>query len=117
VAPRRGTIHVPAAVSAVAIRTRTTCPTTAALHLASWWNPLVDLGVVDVGDIEMPSGDTELSMARLEEAVAASPPLASSLSSRWLITPFALPDVTGRCPPRGRGASVGIHFPTPTPTP
>jgi len=34
-------------------------------------DPLVDLGVVDLGDVEMPSGETEKSLGRLE---AVSPP-------------------------------------------
>src|SRR5471030_2300371 len=38
-------------------------------HLALGVDPLIDLGVVDVGDIEMPSGDTESSLERLERAV------------------------------------------------
>ena len=32
-------------------------------------DPLTDLRVADAGDVEMPSGDTELSLRRLEEAV------------------------------------------------
>src|SRR5580658_8627004 len=38
-------------------------------HLALGVDPLVELGVVDVGDVEMPPGDTELSLERLEKAV------------------------------------------------
>src|SRR5271165_2104075 len=37
--------------------------------LALGVDPLVELGVVDVGDVEMPSGETELSCGRLESAV------------------------------------------------
>ena len=33
-------------------------------------DPLADLGVVDVGDVEMPPGNMELSLKRLEDAVA-----------------------------------------------
>ena len=38
-------------------------------HLALGVDPLTDLRVADAGDVEMPSGDTELSLRRLEEAV------------------------------------------------
>src|SRR6516164_9642613 len=38
-------------------------------HLALGVDPLVELKVADAGDVEMPSGDTELSLRRLEEAV------------------------------------------------
>src|SRR5271169_2616793 len=41
-------------------------------HLALGVDPLVELKVADAGDIEMPSGDTELSLRRLEEAVHRS---------------------------------------------
>ena len=37
--------------------------------LALGVDPLVDLAVVDLGDVEMPSGDTELSLRRLEQRV------------------------------------------------
>ncbi|MEV0247174.1 agmatinase [Nocardia sp. NPDC050712] len=40
-------------------------------HLALRVDPLTDLRVVDGGDIEMPPGDTALSMTRLREAVTA----------------------------------------------
>ncbi len=38
-------------------------------HLALGVDPLAELKITDVGDIELPSGDTELSLRRLEEAV------------------------------------------------
>src|SRR5215470_1315461 len=38
-------------------------------HLALGVDPLTDLKVADAGDIEMPSGQTEVSLQRLEEAV------------------------------------------------
>jgi agmatinase len=38
-------------------------------HLALGVDPLVELGVVDAGDVEMPPGDIEASLARLEAAV------------------------------------------------
>ena len=38
-------------------------------HLALGVDPLAELRIADAGDVEMPSGDTELSLRRLEEAV------------------------------------------------
>src|SRR5580700_5486696 len=38
-------------------------------HLALDVDPLVELAVVDVGDVMMLSGETETALARLEEAV------------------------------------------------
>ena len=38
--------------------------------LALGLDPLVELGVVDLGDVEMPSGETERSLALLEDRVA-----------------------------------------------
>ncbi len=38
-------------------------------HLALGVDPLTELAVADAGDVEMPSGDTELSLRRLEDAV------------------------------------------------
>src|SRR5580700_12337425 len=38
-------------------------------HLALGVDPLVELGVVDIGDVEMPPGDIDASLARLEVAV------------------------------------------------
>src|ERR1700730_15734429 len=52
-------------------------------HLALRVDPLAELRVADAGDVEMPSGDTELSLRRLEAAVQA----ASSAG--------ALPDILG----------------------
>src|SRR6266487_1291927 len=40
-------------------------------HLALGVDPLAELKVADAGDIEMPSGDTERSLQRLEESVQA----------------------------------------------
>lgn len=79
-------------------------------HLALGVDPLVELGVVDVGDIEMPSGDTELSIARLEEAVAriaASGAIPLVLGGDHTI---ALPDVTGVARHVGWGRVSVIHF-------
>ena len=79
-------------------------------HLALGVDPLVELGVVDVGDIEMPSGDTELSIARLEEAVAriaASGAIPLVLGGDHTIAP---PDVTGVARHVGWGRVSVIHF-------
>jgi len=47
----------------------TTCPMTGAGPTSLGRGPLLELGVVDVGDVEMPPGNTELSLQRLEAAV------------------------------------------------
>ena len=41
-------------------------------HLALGVDPLAELRVADAGDVEMPSGETEASLARLEHAVLAA---------------------------------------------
>lgn len=71
---------------------------------------LRDLGVVDCGDIEMPSGDTDTSLRRLEEAVA-------TIARRGAIPivlggdhTIALPDVTGVAHHVGWGRVAVIHF-------
>jgi agmatinase len=79
-------------------------------HLALGVDPLVELPVVDVGDIEMPSGDTEASLARLEAAVttvAASGALAVILGGDHTV---ALPDITGVANHVGWGRVSVIHF-------
>ena len=79
-------------------------------HLALDVDPLVELAVVDVGDVEMPSGDTELSLQRLEEAVAriagtgAVPVVLGGDHS------IALPDATGVARHVGWGRVSLIHF-------
>jgi agmatinase len=79
-------------------------------HLALDVDPLVELGVVDVGDIEMPSGDTELSLQRLEAAVqriSESGAIPVILGGDHTI---ALPDATGVARHRGWGRVSMIHF-------
>lgn len=79
-------------------------------HLALGVDPLVELGVVDVGDIEMPSGDTETSIARLEEAIATittARPVPIVLGGDHTI---ALPDVSGVARHVGWGRVSVIHF-------
>jgi agmatinase len=79
-------------------------------HLALGVDPLVDLAVVDVGDVEMPPGDTPLSLERLEgavESVARSGAVPVILGGDHTI---ALPDVTGVARHVGWGRVSVIHF-------
>jgi agmatinase len=79
-------------------------------HLALDVDPLLELGVVDVGDIEMPSGDTELSIQRLEAAVqriSDSGAVPVILGGDHTI---ALPDATGVARHVGWGRVSMIHF-------
>jgi agmatinase len=79
-------------------------------HLALGVEPLSELGVVDAGDVVMLSGETELSLNRLEEAVAlvaAAGPVPVILGGDHTI---ALPDVTGVARSRGWGRVSVIHF-------
>jgi agmatinase len=79
-------------------------------HLALGVDPLVDLAVVDVGDVEMPSGDTERSLERLEHAVAS---VARSGAVPVILGgdhTVALPDVTGVARHVGWGRVSVIHF-------
>ena len=78
--------------------------------LALGVDPLVELGVVDLGDVEMPSGDTETSLQRLEDrvaAVAAAGVLPVVLGGDHTI---ALPDVTALARHVGWGRVSVIHF-------
>jgi agmatinase len=107
-----GTSHRPGArFGPLAIRTTDYLPHDGMRpSLALGVDPLVELGVVDVGDVEMPSGDTELSLARLEEAVtriAASGAVPIILGGDHTI---ALPDVTGVARHVGWGRVSVIHF-------
>jgi agmatinase len=73
-------------------------------------DPLVELKVRDLGDVEMPSGDTELSLRRLEErvtAIAAAGVVPIILGGDHTI---ALPDVTGIARHVGWGRVSVIHF-------
>jgi agmatinase len=79
-------------------------------HLALDVDALLELGVVDVGDIEMPPGDTELSLQRLEAAVqriSESGAMPVVLGGDHTI---ALPDATGVARHRGWGRVSMIHF-------
>jgi agmatinase len=79
-------------------------------HLALGVDPLAELRVADAGDVEMPSGDTELSLRRLEEAVQA----ASAAGAIPVILggdhTIALPDATGVARHVGWGRVSMIHF-------
>jgi agmatinase len=78
--------------------------------LALGVDPLLELGVVDVGDVEMPSGDTDLSCARLESAVetiARSGAIPIVLGGDHTI---AYPDATGCARHVGWGRVSMIHF-------
>lgn len=78
--------------------------------LALGVDPLVDLGVVDLGDVEMPSGDTQKSLRLLEErvtAVARAGVIPIILGGDHTIT---LPDVTGVAHHVGWGRISVIHF-------
>ena len=78
--------------------------------LALGVDPLKDLGVVDLGDVEMPSGDTETSLQRLEErvrTVAEAGVFPVILGGDHTI---ALPDVTALAHAVGWGRVSVIHF-------
>jgi len=78
--------------------------------LALGVDALLDMGVVDLGDVEMPSGDTERSLAALEARVsqiAASGVVPIILGGDHTI---ALPDVTGVARHVGWGRVAVIHF-------
>jgi agmatinase len=79
-------------------------------HLALGVDPLVELGVVDVGDVEMPPGDMEASLDRLRAAVGA---VASAGAIPVVLGgdhTIALPDVQGVAQAVGWGEVSVIHF-------
>jgi arginase family enzyme len=79
-------------------------------HLPLGVDPLADLGVVDVGDVEMPPGEMELSLKRLEDAVeriTKSGAIPVVLGGDHTVT---LPDVTGVARSVGWGKVSVIHF-------
>jgi agmatinase len=78
--------------------------------LALGVEPLVELGVVDLGDVEMPSGETERSLRALEDrvsVVAGAGVTPIILGGDHTIT---LPDVTGVARHVGWGRVSVIHF-------
>jgi len=79
-------------------------------HLALGVDPLTELRVADIGDVLMPAGDTEQSIARLEDvvyAVAAAGAMPVILGGDHTIT---LPDATGVARHAGWGRVSLIHF-------
>ena len=79
-------------------------------HLALGVDPLKELAIADAGDIELPSGNTELSLRRLEEAVqtaAAGGTIPVILGGDHTIT---FPDATGVARHVGWGRVSLIHF-------
>ena len=79
-------------------------------HLSLGVDPLAELGVVDVGDVEMLSGETERSLDKLAQAVeqiARSGALPVVLGGDHTI---ALPDVTGVARHIGWGRVSVVHF-------
>jgi agmatinase len=79
-------------------------------HLALGVDPLTALKVADTGDVEMPSGDTDLSLRRLEDAVytaAAAGAIPVVLGGDHTVT---FPDATGVARHVGWGRVSLIHF-------
>ncbi|MEO7982122.1 MAG: arginase family protein, partial [Sporichthyaceae bacterium] len=79
-------------------------------HLALRVDPLRDLRVLDAGDVEMPPGDIERSLAALTEAVAVvatSGAIPVVLGGDHSIT---LADVTGVARQHGDGRVSVVHF-------
>jgi agmatinase len=79
-------------------------------HLALGVDALVELGVVDLGDIEMPSGDTDRSLQALESAVAT---IAAASTVPVILGgdhTIAYPDVTGVAHHVGFGNVSVVHF-------
>jgi agmatinase len=78
--------------------------------LALGVDPLVELGVVDLGDVEMPSGETERSLAALEARVAQIAQAGVVPVVLGGDHTIALPDVTGVARHLGFGRVAVIHF-------
>jgi agmatinase len=79
-------------------------------HLSLGVDPLVELGVVDVGDVVMLPGEIESSLERLEgavETIARSGSVPVVLGGDHTI---ALPDVTGVARHVGWGQVSVVHF-------
>src|SRR5271165_3474328 len=107
-----GTSHRPGArFGPHAIRTTDYLPHDSSRpHVGLRVDPLVDLRVVDVGDVEMPAGEMEKSIERLEEAVrkvAAAGAVPVVLGGDHTI---ALPDVRGVARQVGWGRVSVVHF-------
>ncbi|HEX9064158.1 MAG TPA: agmatinase [Streptosporangiaceae bacterium] len=79
-------------------------------HLALGVDPLAELKVADAGDVEMPSGETEQSLRRLEIAVQAAAEAGAIpviLGGDHTVT---FPDATGVARHLGWGRLSMIHF-------
>jgi len=79
-------------------------------HLALGVDPLVELRVVDVGDVEMLPGEIEAALERLEQAVAV---VAGSGAVPVVLGgdhTIALPDITGVARHVGWGRVSVVHF-------
>jgi agmatinase len=79
-------------------------------HLALGVDPLAQLRVADAGDVEMPSGDTELSLRRLEHAVYRACQAGAVPVILGGDHTIALPDATGVARQVGWGRLSMIHF-------
>ncbi len=79
-------------------------------HLALGVDPLVDLHVVDVGDVEMPPDSIERAMAALERAVAAVAATGAVPVVLGGDHSIAWPDVTAVARHVGWGRVSVIHF-------
>jgi len=79
-------------------------------HLALGVDPLTDLGVVDAGDVVMPPGEMQLSLARLEEAVAAVCGAGAVPVVLGGDHTIALPDATAVARAAGWGRVSVVHF-------
>src|ERR1700761_6972412 len=79
-------------------------------HLALGVDPLAELRIGDAGDVNMPSGETEKSLKRLEDAVlavAAAGAIPVILGGDHTVT---FPDATGVARHVGWGRVSLIHF-------
>jgi agmatinase len=79
-------------------------------HLALGVDPLAELSIADAGDVEMPSGETEQSLRRLEMAVQAAAEAGAIpviLGGDHTVT---FPDATGVARHLGWGRLSMIHF-------
>jgi agmatinase len=107
-----GTSHRPGArFGPLAIRSTDYLPHDASRpHLALGVDPLQDLRIVDVGDVEMLPGEIQMALARLEDAVAAIAEAGAIPVVLGGDHTIALPDVTGVARRFGYGRVSVVHF-------
>ncbi len=107
-----GTSHRPGTrFGPMAIRTTDYLPQDASRpHIALHVDPLVDLRVLDAGDVEMPPGDIEQSLAALADAVTAVSAAGAVAVVLGGDHSIALPDVTGVARHVGWGRVSVVHF-------